>query len=115
MKALRYLGANQLEVMEVPTPSPKEGEVLLRIKACGICGSDVHGYLGLTGRRTPPMTMGHEFVHIQRHIAGNVKTVRMDFSICVLPDHNLVYLRKTAHLLNTSVYLHTFVSISQMV
>jgi len=61
MKALRYLGAKTLEVQEVPTPVPGEGEVLLKVRACGICGSDVHGYLGLTGRRIPPMTMGHEF------------------------------------------------------
>lgn len=61
MKALRYLGPNRLEVMDIPTPKPAANEVLLRVKACGICGSDVHGYLGLTGRRIPPMTMGHEF------------------------------------------------------
>ena len=42
-------------------PVPEDDEVLLKIKACGICGSDVHGYLGLTGRRIPPVTMGHEF------------------------------------------------------
>jgi len=61
MKALRYLGPNNLEVCEIETPKPGKGEVLLRVRACGICGSDVHGYLGKTGRRTPPMTMGHEF------------------------------------------------------
>ncbi len=61
MKALRYLGPEQLEVQEVPTPVPGEGEVLIKVLGCGICGSDVHGFLGLTGRRIPPMTMGHEF------------------------------------------------------
>lgn len=61
MKALRYLGPNVLEAQDVSRPEPGAGEVLLRVGACGICGSDVHGYLGLTGRRTPPMTMGHEF------------------------------------------------------
>ena len=61
MKALRYLGPNELEIQEIMRPEPGVGEVLLRVGACGICGSDVHGYLGLTGRRTPPMTMGHEF------------------------------------------------------
>lgn len=43
---------------------PKPGEVRLKIMATGICGSDVHGYLGITGRRTPPMIMGHEFAGI---------------------------------------------------
>ena len=61
MKALRYLGPKKLEVQELPTPEPAKGEVLIRVLACGICGSDVHGYLGLTGRRIEPMTMGHEF------------------------------------------------------
>jgi 2-desacetyl-2-hydroxyethyl bacteriochlorophyllide A dehydrogenase len=61
MKALRYLGPKQLEVQEVPIPVPGDGEVLIKVLGCGICGSDVHGYLGLTGRRIAPMTMGHEF------------------------------------------------------
>lgn len=61
MKALMYEGPKQLRVVEAPKPEPKHGEVLVKIKACGICGSDVHGYLGITGRRTAPMVMGHEF------------------------------------------------------
>jgi len=61
MKALVYLGNKTLSVMDVPEPVAKKGELLLKIKACGICGSDVHGWLGLTGRRIPPMVMGHEF------------------------------------------------------
>ena len=61
MKALVYQGPKKLEIVEVPKPTPKKGEILLKVKACGICGSDVHGYLGITGRRTPPMVMGHEF------------------------------------------------------
>jgi len=61
MKALRYLGPQKLLVQEQPEPAIKEDEVLIKIMASGICGSDVHGYLGLTGRRIAPMTMGHEF------------------------------------------------------
>lgn len=61
MKALKYIGPGKLQIKEEPVPSPKNGEVLLKIHACGICGSDVEGYLGKTGRRIPPMTMGHEF------------------------------------------------------
>jgi len=85
MKALRYLGPNQLEVMEVPTPSPKAGEVMLRIKACGICGSDVHGYLGLTGRRTPPMTMGHEFVGEVVALGEGVTNLKVGDRVCPYP------------------------------
>ncbi len=61
MKALMYQGPKKLEVVDIPQPIPQKGELLLKIKACGICGSDVHGYLGITGRRLAPMVMGHEF------------------------------------------------------
>jgi L-iditol 2-dehydrogenase len=50
----------QLEIAEVPTPAVGAGEVLIRVGACGICGSDVHGYDGSSGRRIPPIVMGHE-------------------------------------------------------
>ncbi len=60
MKALLLSQYKQLQVADIPTPSPGEGEVLLRVAACGICGSDVHGYDGSSGRRIPPIVMGHE-------------------------------------------------------
>ena len=62
MKALVYYGPSDMKLAEYEKPVPKKGEVLLKSKAVGICGSDVHGYLGLTGRRIPPMIMGHEVV-----------------------------------------------------
>ena len=49
-----------LSVVEVPTPAVGDEDVLVRVRACGICGSDVHGYDGSTGRRIPPLVMGHE-------------------------------------------------------
>jgi len=76
MRALRYLGPNMLELMEVEKPLPKAGEVLIRVKSCGICGSDVHGYLGLTGRRTPPMTMGHEFSGVVEEVGAGVTALK---------------------------------------
>jgi len=60
MKALYYTGNKTMELRETPAPVPSAGECLVRIKACGICGSDFEGYLGKTGRRTAPMVMGHE-------------------------------------------------------
>ena len=60
MKALLLSKYRQLEMAEVPTPSAGAGEVLIRVGACGICGSDVHGYDGSSGRRIPPIVMGHE-------------------------------------------------------
>lgn len=49
-----------MELRDIPVPVPKNDEYLIRIDACGICGSDVEGFLGKTGRRVPPMIMGHE-------------------------------------------------------
>jgi L-iditol 2-dehydrogenase len=60
MKALLLSKYRQLEMAEVATPAAGAGEVLIRVGACGICGSDVHGYDGSSGRRIPPIVMGHE-------------------------------------------------------
>src|SRR5258708_6510419 len=60
MKALLLSSYRNLEIADLPTPSPSAGEVLVRVAACGICGSDVHGYDGSSGRRIPPLIMGHE-------------------------------------------------------
>src|SRR6202045_5345544 len=60
MKALLLTKYRSLEIAEVPTPVVGAGEVLIQVGACGICGSDVHGYDGSSGRRIPPIVMGHE-------------------------------------------------------
>ena len=60
MKSLLLTAHNHLEIADLPRPIPETGEVLIRVAACGICGSDVHGYDGSTGRRIPPIVMGHE-------------------------------------------------------
>ena len=60
MKALVLEAYKQFAITEVPDPEPQEGEVLVEISACGICGSDIHGFDGSSGRRIPPIIMGHE-------------------------------------------------------
>src|SRR5690242_9838195 len=60
MKALLLSKYKELELAEIPTPAADAGEILVRVAACGICGSDVHGYDGSSGRRIPPLVMGHE-------------------------------------------------------
>jgi L-iditol 2-dehydrogenase len=60
MKALVLESYNNLVYKEVPEPGYGANELLIRVKACGICGSDVHGFDGSTGRRIPPLIMGHE-------------------------------------------------------
>jgi L-iditol 2-dehydrogenase len=60
VKALLLTKYRSLEIADLPTPVPGPGDVLVRVAACGICGSDVHGYDGASGRRIPPIVMGHE-------------------------------------------------------
>src|SRR5450759_3576355 len=60
MKALLLKEYRKLELTDLPEPAIGPDDVLVRVKACGICGSDVHGYDGSTGRRIPPVVMGHE-------------------------------------------------------
>ncbi|ONI39971.1 galactitol-1-phosphate 5-dehydrogenase [Candidatus Epulonipiscium fishelsonii] len=85
MKAVRYLGPSNLELQEIENPIPKDDEVLLKIRACGICGSDVHGYLGLTGRRIAPMTMGHEFAGEVIGLGDAVKNTKIGDAVVVQP------------------------------
>jgi L-iditol 2-dehydrogenase len=60
VKALVLTAPSHLEFTDFAAPVPADDEVLLRIHACGICGSDIHGWDGSTGRRRPPLIMGHE-------------------------------------------------------
>ena len=60
MKALLLEKYGEFRYVDVECPVPGAGEVLIRVKACAVCGSDVHGMDGSTGRRQPPIIMGHE-------------------------------------------------------
>lgn len=62
MRALVLTKFGELRVEERDTPNPASGEVLIRVAATGICGSDIHGYTGENGRRVPGQVMGHESV-----------------------------------------------------
>jgi L-iditol 2-dehydrogenase len=72
MKALLLKSYRELEVTEFPTPEIGAEEVLVRVRACGICGSDVHGYDGSSGRRIPPLIMGHEASGVVAKVGKNV-------------------------------------------
>jgi L-iditol 2-dehydrogenase len=60
MKALLLTEYKQMQVTDVDEPEVGPDDVLIQVEACGICGSDIHGYDGSTGRRIPPLVMGHE-------------------------------------------------------
>src|SRR5437879_2147399 len=71
MKVLLLSKYKRLEIADLPVPTVGPGEVLIRVAACGICGSDVHGYDGSSGRRIPPIVMGHE-------AAGTIAAIGQD-------------------------------------
>ena len=77
MKALLLTAAKQLELTDVPLPDILDDEVLIRVAACGICGSDVHGYDGSTGRRIPPLVMGHEAAGVIEQVGQGVRDFRV--------------------------------------
>jgi L-iditol 2-dehydrogenase len=72
MKALVLKAYKEFACEEVPAPVPGPAEVLVAVKACGICGSDVHGMDGSTGRRRPPIIMGHEAAGVISSVGSSV-------------------------------------------
>src|SRR5881398_3032697 len=76
MKALLLSKNKHLEMTDLPVPRAEPGEVLVRVAACGICGSDVHGYDGSSGRRIPPLVMGHEAAGIVAALGEGVTGVK---------------------------------------
>ena len=82
MKALLYTEPYHLEFSDVPDPQVGDDDVLVRVKACGICGSDVHGFTGKTGRRIPPLIMGHEAAGVVENVGKNVQGFRGGDRVC---------------------------------
>jgi L-iditol 2-dehydrogenase len=76
MKALVLKAYGELEVQDRPEPAIGPKDVLVRVMACGICGSDVHGFDGSTGRRRPPIVMGHEAAGLVERVGAGVAAVR---------------------------------------
>jgi L-iditol 2-dehydrogenase len=71
--ALTLKDYNRFALEDVPMPPVQPGSVLVAVKACGICGSDVHGMDGSTGRRQPPIIMGHEAAGVVAQTGADVK------------------------------------------
>src|SRR4051812_50172775 len=72
MKALLLKEYKQLELADLPVPEIGDEDVLVRVRASGICGSDVHGYDGSSGRRLPPVVMGHEAAGVVERVGPGV-------------------------------------------
>jgi len=73
MKALLLSSYRHLEIADLPAPTHSSDEILVQVAACGICGSDVHGYDGSSGRRIPPIVMGHEAAGTVAALGAEVK------------------------------------------
>jgi (R,R)-butanediol dehydrogenase/meso-butanediol dehydrogenase/diacetyl reductase len=95
MKALRWHGPRDIRLEDVPVPSPAQGDVLIEVAACGLCGSDLHEYLHgpvyipktphpLTGV-LPPVTLGHEFAGRVVAVGAGVDRPRVGDRVAVNP------------------------------
>lgn len=73
MKALVLTEYNKFQYMDVPEPEYGPEDLLVQVKACAICGSDVHGMDGSTGRRIPPIIMGHEAAGVVAAVGASVQ------------------------------------------
>lgn len=85
MQSLRLMGIGDLRLMETPIPTPAPGEVLVKIAAAGICGTDRHLTQG-EFPCTPPVTLGHEFSGYITDIGDSVTTHQIDDLITCDPN-----------------------------
>jgi threonine dehydrogenase-like Zn-dependent dehydrogenase len=74
-----------MELQNQPIPTPKADEVLVRVGAVGICGSELSGYLGQSSLRLPPLVMGHEFAGTIVSVGGGVAGLHKDDQVVVNP------------------------------
>jgi len=77
VKALVLEEYNKLVYKDMPVPEFAPNELLIRVKACGICGSDVHGMDGSSGRRNPPLIMGHEASGVVEKTGSDVRNYKI--------------------------------------
>jgi len=85
MKALVYTAPRRMELQDLPRPEPGSGEVLIKVEAAGICGSDVHGFRGLSARRKPPLVMGHELTGRVAALGPGIVDVPLEQQVVVNP------------------------------
>ncbi|WP_274648748.1 zinc-dependent alcohol dehydrogenase [Paenibacillus humicola] len=85
MKALMWTNPRQMGMTELETPLPREGEVRIRVRSVGICGSDLEGYLGHNSLRTPPLLMGHEISGVVEALGDSCKRLHEGDRVVVNP------------------------------
>ena len=89
MKALMYRGPWKMPVEELDEPAPTAGKVVVDVQAVGICGSDVHGFTGSSGRRTPGIVMGHEFAGTISELGPEVEGYAVGDGVVVMPLYSV--------------------------
>jgi 2-desacetyl-2-hydroxyethyl bacteriochlorophyllide A dehydrogenase len=84
MKAIRFVGVNQpLELHEIPVPEIGERDILVKVKAAGICHSDAHYRAGISPVRPIPLTLGHEVAGIVEKAGSQVTNVKAGDRVCL--------------------------------
>lgn len=85
MRALMYLGTRNVLIQTVPEPHAAPGEVVLKVSAASICGSDLHGFLGKSKKRVPPLIMGHEFTGAVIDVGPDVTGLALGDRVTINP------------------------------
>ncbi|HEX9246517.1 MAG TPA: alcohol dehydrogenase catalytic domain-containing protein, partial [bacterium] len=85
MRSLVYLGPHRMEVQEAAVPLARPGEVVIKVGASGVCGSDLHGYLGKSRKRVPPLVMGHEIAGTVESVGEAVRDIDPGTAVTVYP------------------------------
>lgn len=83
MKEVVITGPKQYEIREVPVPKPGDGEVLIQMKAAGVCGSDVHQFLGENPNAVFPRVPGHENAGVIVAVGKDVKNIKVGDHVVV--------------------------------
>ncbi len=88
MKSAVFYGKHNMKVTDMPMPKMGEKDVLIKIMACGVCGTDVHIYEGDKGCAdcTPPTILGHEFSGIVEQVGTAVNHIKVGDRVCVDPN-----------------------------
>lgn len=86
MKRARVLGPRKIVVEDVPVPKVSRSEVLIKVEYCGICGSDIHAFLGKHPFIKPPITPGHEFSGTVVEVGEDVKSISVGDRVTVIPQ-----------------------------
>lgn len=85
MKALVWTAPMRAELRTLPDPTPKAHEVVVRVRASGVCGSDLLGFLGKSKKRVPPLVLGHEMAGDVAAVGSGVRDLKVGARVTVLP------------------------------